>query len=220
MSAEVNNSGWKIGRLTLLLTLTVLAGFVLFFINSSVLPYAVYNANRYGDFWPRRHGLILHIACGIVSVLLGLLQLWLGATGQVGGLHRMAGKAYVVAVAIGSVAAIYLALTSTGPLGYRTGLLGLSLAWALTTAVGYIAARCGNGREHREWMVRSYVVTFAFVTFRFFTRLVLGLWPVVLHVEASQVEALMAWACWAVPLLLLEPFLHRIKPERQARNPL
>jgi uncharacterized membrane protein YozB (DUF420 family) len=205
---------WNLRRSTLLLTLGVLAGLVLWFISTSVLPYRAYNADSYGDFWPRRYGLILHIACGVVSILLGLLQLWLGVTGQFRGLHRMAGKAYVVAVAIGSIAAVYLALTSTGPLGYRTGLLGLSVAWALTTATGYIAAQCGNYQEHKEWMIRSYAVTFAFVTFRLSTRLILGSWALVPKSQASQVQTLMAWACWAVPLLLLEPFLHRIKLTR------
>jgi uncharacterized membrane protein YozB (DUF420 family) len=219
VNAIVNNPAWNIRRLILLLTLGVLAGLVLWFINHSVLPYRSYNAGSYGDFWPRRYGLILHIASGVVSVLLGLVQLWLGATGQLRRLHRMAGKTYVVAVAIGSMAAVYLALTSTGPLGYWTGLLGLSVAWALTTAMGYIAARRRNYQEHKEWMIRSYVVTFAFVTFRLSTRLILSWWALVPQSQASQVMALMAWACWAVPLLLLDPFLHRTKLKQQARIP-
>jgi uncharacterized membrane protein len=206
-------------RLTLLLTLGVLTGLVLWFIDNNVLPYTAYNADNYGDFWPRRYGLVLHIACGIVSILLGLVQLWLGATGRAIALHRVAGKLYVVAVAIGSIAGVYLALTSTGPLGYWSGLLGLSVAWALTTAMAYCAARRRNYQEHKEWMIRSYAVTFAFVTFRLCTRLILTWWALVPHSQASQVEALMAWACWAVPLLLVEPFLHRTKRNQQSRFP-
>jgi hypothetical protein len=59
---------WNRRRLTLLLTLGVLAGFVLWFINKSVLPYTAYNADNYGDFWPRRYGLVLHIACGVICI--------------------------------------------------------------------------------------------------------------------------------------------------------
>ena len=51
-------------------------------------------------------------------------------------------------------------------------------------------------------MIRSYAVTFAFVTFRigvdaFTTQ---GMSP-------SDAQAIMAWACWAIPLLLLEPLI-------------
>ena len=59
-----------------------------------------------------------------------------------------------------------------------------------------------RGQSYREWMMRSYAVTFAFVTFRFgvdtFTSQ--GLAP-------GDAQAIMAWACWAIPLLLLEPML-------------
>jgi uncharacterized membrane protein YozB (DUF420 family) len=207
---------WNRRRLTLLLTLGVLAGFVLWFINKSVLPYTAYNADNYGDFWPRRYGLVLHIACGVICILLGLIQLWLGATGRAIASHRVTGKLYVVAAAVGSIAGVYLALTSTSPLAYRSGLLGLSVAWALTTGMAYVAARRRNHQEHKQWMIRSYAVTFAFVTFRLGTRLILGWWALVPHNQASQVQALMAWACWAVPLLLIEPFLHNTKVNRRA----
>jgi uncharacterized membrane protein YozB (DUF420 family) len=195
-------------RVPLLLTLGILAGLGLWFIHDFVLPYRVYNADSYGDFWPRRYGLMLHIACGVASLLLGLIQLWLGATGRARGFHRTAGKVYVVAVAIGSLAGVYLALTSTGPLGYWTGLLGLSAAWALTTAMAYIAVRRCAYQEHKEWMIRSYAVTFAFVTFRLSNRIILSWWALVPQSQASQVEVVLAWACWVVPLLFLEPVLH------------
>jgi uncharacterized membrane protein len=206
-------------RVPLLLTLGVLAALALWFIHDFVLPYRAYNAHSYGDFWPRRYGLMLHIACGVASVLLGLVQLWLGTTRRARALHRTAGKVYVVAVAIGSVAGVYLALTSTGPLGYWTGLLGLCTAWALTTAMAYIAVRRRAYQEHQEWMIRSYAVTFAFVTFRLCNRLIVSWWALVPRGEASQVEVLLAWACWAVPLLLLEPFLHRTRLKHEMRIP-
>lgn len=219
MNASMNNPVRPILRLRLLLTLVVLTCLVLWFIKENVLPYTTYTVARYGDFWPRRYGLILHIACGVVSVLVGPIQLWLGATGRAIVLHRTAGKVYVVAVAIGSIAGVYLALTSTGPLGYWTGLAGLSVAWALTTTMAYIAVLRHNHKEHQEWMIRSYTVTFAFVTFRLSIQIILSWWALVPRSQASQVEALMAWACWAVPLLLLEPFLHRTKRNQQANLP-
>ena len=60
--------------------------------------------------------------------------------------------------------------------------------------------RRGLVDQHREWMVRSYVVTFAFVTFRALFRLL----------QAAEVGtlpeqlAVASWFCWAVPLLGVE----------------
>ena len=56
--------------------------------------------------------------------------------------------------------------------------------------------------QHREWMMRSYAVTFAFVTFRFGVDTLASQ-----GVAVSDAQGIMAWACWALPLLLLEPLL-------------
>ena len=52
-------------------------------------------------------------------------------------------------------------------------------------------------------MLRSYTVTFAFVTFRIASDALRG-WHVM---SADHAGTLMAWACWAVPLLLVEPLI-------------
>ena len=79
-------------RLTLILV--VLAGLGLWFVNTSVLHYLQYDATAYGDFWPRRYGLLLHIAGGLLAVSVGLVQIWLGLTGRT----RMLPLAIIVSV--------------------------------------------------------------------------------------------------------------------------
>jgi len=60
--------------------------------------------------------------------------------------------------------------------------------------------RAERSRFCKEWMIRSYVVTFAFVTF-----LVVGGVLQVTHVGTFQEQlALSAWVCWAAPLLVTE----------------
>ena len=52
-------------------------------------------------------------------------------------------------------------------------------------------------------MIRSYTVTFAFVTFR-----LVGQWLGGLHLAPQDdIDTIMAWGCWAVPLLIAEPLL-------------
>ena len=76
------------------------------------------------------------------------------------------------------------------------------LALVVTTAMAYMAVRNRAIEQHREWMLRSYVVTFAFVVFRLFTQ-----WLIGQGVSPSEAAGLMSWASWAVPLLMLEPML-------------
>jgi hypothetical protein len=66
-------------------------------------------------------------------------------------------------------------------------------------------------------MLRSYTVTFAFVTYRLCSDW-LRRW---VHVPedpiADQIDTLMAWASWAVPLLLAEPLIQLRSMRRHAR---
>jgi hypothetical protein len=90
------------------------------------------------------------------------------------------------------------------------GLAGLALAWLLTAGLAYWAVRCKNFVQHREWMVRSYVVTIAFASFR------LGYQVLVkdFHTDPNSAGDVMSWASWALPLLITESVLQGNKIRR------
>lgn len=188
----------------LIAVMAVLAAFALWFVEHSVLLYLQYDPKAYGDLWPRRYGLLLHITGGLTALSAGLVQVWLGLTGRTSTLHRALGRVYVSGVLVGSTGAFYLALTlAPKDAIYAAGLFLLGVAWLVTTAMAVLTIRRHAYEQHREWMIRSYTVTFAFVTFRLFSQ-----WLRELHfATADDIDTIMAWACWAVPLLLLEPLL-------------
>jgi uncharacterized membrane protein len=187
--------------------LGALALLALWFIARSALPYFNVSQDQYGPyFWPRRWGLVLHIAGGVVALLVGIVQLWLGLTYRVARLHRALGKVYVGVIAVGSMAGFYLASTISGNPPYGTGLFMLCVAWVITTSMAVLAIRRRNLVQHREWMLRSYAVTFAFVTFRFGVDALTSQ-----GMEPRDAQGVMAWACWAVPLLVLEPAIQARK---------
>ena len=195
-------------NLLLIAVVAALAMTLLWFVGSRshyVTDYSIASYSEY--FWPRRAGLILHLAGGLLAITAGLVQIWLGLTNRVSTLHRVLGKVYGSAVLIGSVGGFYLALTIPAHLPYKVGLLGLNTAWLITTGMAIYAIRTRRIQQHREWMLRSYTVTFAFVTYRLVSSW-LRPW---IHVPddpvADDIDTLMAWACWAVPLLLAEPLI-------------
>jgi hypothetical protein len=150
-------------------------------------------------YWPRRGWLLVHIAGGLVALLSGPVQLWLGLHDMKMHVHRRLGIIYMLGMVIGSIGAIGLAFQTDGGLVFGSGLFFLAIAWMTTTSLAYVAIRKGLIDQHREWTIRSYVVTFAFVTFRAGQVVMTGS-----GIPLATAIGIMAWACWSVPLLVTE----------------
>jgi len=151
------------------------------------------------SYWPRRGWLLAHISGGLIALLSGPVQLWLGLHNVKMHFHRRLGLLYVAGVAIGSMGAIGLALKTDGGVVFGAGLFFMAIAWITTTSFAYLAIRKYLTDQHKEWTIRSYVVTFAFVIFRASETLLARR-----GVPERAAADLMTWACWAVPLLATE----------------
>jgi uncharacterized membrane protein len=140
------------------------------FITSEVLlvtDYSMYHAYRLQVIADRAF-LIPHTLSGVFALLAGPLQFSSRFRQRHRKLHRVLGRIYVVSVFIGSLTGIALAAG-------RPGLPGTSMqaaAWMVCTTAAFITARNRQIEQHRQWMARSYAVTFTFVSSR-----VLNLWP-------------------------------------------
>ncbi len=112
--------------------------------------------------------LIPHVLCGTIALLSGPIQFSSRLRLRHLKIHRILGRAYVVSVFIGAFTGIALAAG-------RPGLPGTAMqatAWIVCTTAAFITARNRQITQHRQWMARSYAVTFTFVSSR-----VLNLWP-------------------------------------------
>ena len=198
---ELPSAGRAWGRAVVLLAVTAVA---LWFVLANAVPYVVpdpVHAARYAA--ARRVGLLVHIAAGTVALLVGPVQLWLGLGRRHVGLHRRLGLLYLAGVALGSASAFYLAFTTRLGWVVGAGLTGLGVAWLVTTGLAVAAILRRQIPQHAEWMVRSYVVTFAFVTFRL-------LWAAFRAAEVGTLPEQLAaasWLCWSMPLLFTEAVL-------------
>jgi hypothetical protein len=150
-------------------------------------------------YWPKRPWLLTHIAGGLIALLTGPVQLWLGLHNVRMDVHRRLGLVYIGGMVIGSIGAFGLALKTDGGIVFGSGLFFLAVAWVTTTTLAFVAIKKGLVDQHKEWTIRSYVVTFAFVTFRAGQIALVGR-----GVPLEQAIGVMAWACWALPLLITE----------------
>ena len=132
-----------------------------------VVDYPMYHAYRLQVIADRAF-LIPHTICGMFALLAGPAQFSSRLRERYLQLHRVIGRLYVFAVFIGSFTGIALA-------SGRPGLPGTTMqavAWMVCTTAAFLTARNRHFIQHRQWMIRSYAVTFTFVSSR-----VLNLWP-------------------------------------------
>jgi uncharacterized membrane protein len=143
-------------------SLGVLTLFV--FITSEVLlvtDYPMYHNYRL-QVIADRHLLIPHTLAGIFALLIGPINFSSRIRQRHMQLHRVLGRIYVVSVFVGSFTGIALAAG-------RPGLPGTTMqavAWMVCTTAAFVTARNRQIAVHRQWMARSYAVTFTFVSSR------------------------------------------------------
>lgn len=173
------------------------------FVVGFVLPYFRFSPEALGPYWPRRGWLLLHIMAGTVALMLGPFVLGLGLGRRRMKLHRGLGFGYMVSIALGSIAAFYLAFHTEVNWVFGMGLTGLGIAWITTTGLAFLSIRKRLITQHKEWMIRSYVVTFGFVNFRILAGIlqVAGIGNLVEQLTAAS------WFCWSFPLLVTEAIL-------------
>ena len=168
-------------------------------------PYFRWDPKYFDYLWPHRFRLILHISGGIAALVCGTLQLWTGLRQKAMTFHRWTGRIYLVGVGLGITGAFLMTLSTT-PKSFGVALRGLATAWLMTTAIAWAAILRGRVPLHKEWMVRSYLVTFAFVTFRVMTDNMPWLLSR-LASTADEASTNVTWLSWVVPLAVYEVIL-------------
>lgn len=126
-----------------------------------VTDYPMYHAYRL-QVIVDRHLLIPHTLAGMLALLIGPVQFSSRFRQHYLKLHRALGFIYIVSVFVGSYTGIALAAG-------RPGLPGTSMqaaAWMVCTTAAFLTARNRQIVAHRQWMARSYAVTFTFVSSR------------------------------------------------------
>lgn len=190
----------------------LLALIALSFYSDTIVHFADYTEENFGRFWPRRFWLLGHLLGGTLALFSGPFQLWSGLRGRYYEIHRWTGRLYVTGVLIGGTSAFYLALHAQ-PTGFGVALFALGVAWWGTVGMAIYAIKQGHVEAHKTWMIRGYVVTFAFVTFRW----LLGL-PIWSFLGSSQL-AVIAWLSWVLPLFVTEMVFRWTRTARPSIRP-
>jgi uncharacterized membrane protein len=140
----------------------------------------------------------LHITFGGIALLIGWTQFSARLRRRYLKIHRLVGKIYVIAVAMSSIAALYIAFFATGGLVCVLGFGSLAIIWLISNVKAYSTIRQGHVVQHQNWMICNYALTFAAVTLRVWLPLLSAF---VFH-DFIPAYRVVSWLCW-VPNLII-----------------
>lgn len=155
-----------------------------------------------GKYYDYRWILIAHITAGGGTLIFGLVQFWEKLRKYSPRLHRIVGLLYVIAILVSSFCALVLAFTTAYHvnLPYAFSLQVWASVWISSTFIAYYAALRKRFMLHKEWMIRSYIVTIAFV--------ISGLLSKTAFVQSlgsfDEISPSLIWMGWTVPLYVYE----------------
>lgn len=168
-----------------------------------ILPYFSLNKESYGRFWDYKITVLIHVSSGLIAMLIGPIQFWASFRTKYIKIHRIFGRIYLIAILIGTISATNLAWTSGYKISFAWafGLQALAFAWMSTALMAYISVMKGRIAQHKEWMIRSYVVTLGFFFFRILNNsfFIKSIMP-----EFTERGVTIIWFCWTIPLLITE----------------
>ena len=191
-----------------------------YFIYTNALRYFNINHEVYNPgFKPYAPYIMLHVAGGTIALVIGPLQFFNSIRRKYTSFHRTVGKTYLLCVLISGVSAVYLAISDNlirqGDFMFGTGVLGMALSWFITSGMAFWSIINRNINQHKEWMIRSYVLTSNFIIFRLIFYGLLGMESFPFK---DEVGGFTAWASWSVPLLITEMFLQLKKIKKIKRT--
>ncbi|GED72174.1 hypothetical protein BRE01_58760 [Brevibacillus reuszeri] len=179
-----------------------------------------YAVIQYGFFKPQDAGLVsiklrnpdfhlepwvyvmyVHIITGVLALIIGPFQLFLSKAGTTRlKWHRLMGYLYVISISISGLVNIYLSFFATGGWIAGLGFFTLDVMWVAFTWMSVYKISRKDNHAHREWMLRSYALTFAAVTLR----LLLPVLLLLFHGNFIPAYQMVAWMSWVVNLVIVE----------------
>lgn len=188
-----------------IIVLSILTGILIcYYVITRAFPMLIPTEEVYGSYYfSRVFWVFPHIVLGIVATIIGPFQFIAKIRNKYLKTHRQLGRVYIISTVLSGISGMYMATTSGVNLPYAVGLFMLGVAWSTSSIMAFISIKNRKVDLHKDWMIRSYLITFAFVSFRFVEDILMSL-KIGSYIE---VLTLMSWASWAIPLFIAEVFI-------------
>jgi uncharacterized membrane protein len=155
----------------------------------------------------------VHVFSAIVALMAGFTQFSTDFLQKQRKLHRLIGRIYAWDIlVINFPAAMIMAVYANGHLPSKIAFVILDCLWFWFTYKAVVAARQGRIKEHKEFMIRSYALTFSAITLRMW-KLILSNTFTIDPVTLYMIDAWMGF----VPNLLVAEWIIRSGVRKRSR---
>ena len=154
-------------------------------------------------------------------------QVWPWMRARYPAVHRWSGRVYVLAgLPLVGIPAMLIAPFSEFGASAKISSFIWAMLWSAFTVLGYVMARRRKFAQHREWMLRSFVLVYGIAFYRVLhILLVLIMTPWLdtvyggdLETMSLEVSAASDFLSWVLPLLFVEWWLKYHKPRQRNRT--
>ena len=160
--------------------------------------------SKLSEFWYSM--LFTHITTSIVALVIGPFTLSAKFRERNINRHRIVGRIYMVGILLGGISGLYLSFYATGGLVAKLGFGLLSVLWLTSAYQALHRVKNKKIKDHRNWMIRNYALTFAAVTLRIW----LPLFIVLFGIEQFELSyAIIAWLAWVPNVIVAELFIRK-----------
>lgn len=146
-----------------------------------------------------------HVFSSIFCLIAGFTQFSRSIQSRHVRIHRLIGKWYVITILVNFPVALIMAYYANGFLPSKIAFFLLDILWLGFTVKAFLAAKQRNFREHEQFMIRSYALTFSAVTLR--------TWKLVLShtftIDPVTLYMIDAWLGFVPNLLVAEYLIRR-----------
>lgn len=172
-----------------------------YFYFENVLPY--FNSAPDEKVTNRDWVKIVHFIAAAFTLFLGPLQFWTFIRNRYRKWHRIAGKFYICGSIISALMVFYLLVDYQLP-GAVPSLGFLAVIWLFTIVAAFWFATKKNFKLHKQFMIRSYICSLAFVFIRLLPYIneYTGIFRFIENVEIRG--TIYEWICWVYPLIITE----------------
>ena len=179
----------------ILLAFALITAAVVFWI--TVLP--MLDGRAWPRFVPGLDIVLVHAWSGVFVLIAGAAALYVGWTRRQFRWHKWIGYTYLGSGSINAGAALLASVLSyREPKSLYIATASIAIFWFVFAAMAWRAAWNRRFDTHREWVIRSYVLTWTFVGCRLAAKVDFYPWLGIEGVTAA------IWVNWIVPVLLCE----------------
>lgn len=155
-----------------------------------------------------------HVTASPLALGLGVIQFIPSMRASYPASHRWIGRVYAGSIVIGGLSGLWMAGSVAGGWFSTLGFGLLAIVWLVTTGRAISAAMSRRIGEHRDWMIRSFALTFSAVTLRLqLTGFML------MGTDYPEAAPWLAWFCWLPNLIVAEWWIARSRRDPSGLRP-